>query len=180
MASVLVAVIVGLTFVAYAQRQVSSVTAQTGSNDADHECNGPPSNRPPDNRPSNKTIVIKEPEENESLELIARFLQNATAVSVNGTVVALLNGTLLLRTESTELRIILPNLWSYNYSVVSRHVLFNGTFTGVGENVTVHVLKSVLFDASSFDINVMFGYEIMNMNGTWAFAVLPFNIETKP
>jgi hypothetical protein len=178
--SVLIAVIAGLTFFAYAQRQFASVTAQTSS-DHDHQCNGPPDNRPPDNRPANKTIVINiEPEENRTLESIARFLRNATAVTVNGTVVMLMNRTLLLRTETTELRIILPNVWSFNYSIMSRYALFNETFTGVGQNVTVHALKSTLFDAETFDVNVMFGYEIMNMNSEWAFAVLPFNIEIKP
>ena len=179
--SVLVAVIVGLAFAGYAQKQFSGVTAQTSGNDEDHEGNGPPNNRPPDNRPPNKTVVIvNEPDENKTLALIARFLRNTTAVSVNGTVIALINGTLLLRTDATQMSIILPGVWSFNYSIVSRHALFNGTFTGVGQNVTVHALKAVLFDASTFDVNVMFGYQIMNMNGTWAFAVLPFNIETKP
>jgi hypothetical protein len=177
--SVLIAVIVGLTFFAYAQRQFASVTAQTSSDD-DHKCSRPPDNRPPDNRPANKTIVINTEPEDKTFESIARFLRNATAVTVSGTVVMLINRTLLLRTDSTELRIVLPNVWSFNYSIVSRYALFNETFTGVGQNVTVHALKSILFDAETFDVNVMFGYEIMNTNSKWAFAVLPFNIEIKP
>jgi len=117
---------------------------------------------------------------NETWALIQRLLMNSTAVSVNGTVVGLFNGSLLLRADMNQWTIMLPDVWSYNYSTVSRHALFNGTFTGVGMNISVWALKAVLFDESTFDINVMFGYKIMNANGTWAFAVLPFNIEAKP
>ncbi len=191
--SVLVAVIVGLTFAGYAQKLFTGVTAQTNNdNEDDHMGNGPPSNRPPDNRPPNKTdvIIVEKPVpmsildmfalNNRSLALLERLLQNTTSVSVNGTVIGLVNGSLLLRSDATQWSIFLPDVWNYNFSFVSRRALFNGTFAGMGMNVTVYALKLVLFAADSFDVNVLFGYKIMNAKGTWAFAVLPFNIETKP
>ncbi len=190
--SVLVSVIVGVTVAGYAQKLFSGVIAQS-SNDEDHDQNGQSNNRPPDNRPPNRTqvIIVEKPVlptsilqmlamDNRSLALLERLLANTTAVSVNGTVIGLVNGSLLLRSDATQMSIFLPEVWNYNFSFVSRRALINGTFAGRGENVTVWALKLVLFAADGFDVNVMFGYKIMNASGAWAFAVLPFNIETKP
>ncbi|MGD0977847.1 MAG: hypothetical protein ABR962_01765 [Candidatus Bathyarchaeia archaeon] len=109
---------------------------------------------------------------------IKRFLENATITMVNGTVVSMLKGMLILETGSSEVRILVPKYWSVGTEVVGRWKLFNSTysFSAPGQNVTVKALKSEIFENPSFSINVMVGYEITNATGTTAYAVLPFNI----
>jgi hypothetical protein len=60
---------------------------------------------------------------------------------------------------------------------MGRAALFNGTFAGSGQNVTVKVLESKVFSNANFSLNVMMGYEAINATGTHAYAVLPFNIQ---
>lgn len=59
----------------------------------------------------------------------------------------------------------------------TRATLFDGTFVGPDENVVVRVLESDVFSNANFSINVMIGYEAVNATGTYAYAVLPFNIQ---
>lgn len=107
-----------------------------------------------------------------------KFLENATAATVNGTVMSEFKGMLILDTGQSEVRILMPQYWSVGTEVVGRGKLFNTTysFSGPGENVTVKTLESEVFKNPSFSINVMVGYEITNATGTIAYAVLPFNI----
>ena len=107
-----------------------------------------------------------------------KFLQNATITMVNGTVVSLFKGMLVLDTGSGELRILMPKYWSVGTEVVGRWRLFNSTysFSAPGQNVTVKALESEVFENPSFSINVMVGYEVTNATSTTAYAVLPFNI----
>jgi hypothetical protein len=107
-----------------------------------------------------------------------RFLENATITTVNGTVVSMFKGMLILETGSSEVRILMPQYWSVGTDVVGRWKLFNSTysFSAPGQNVTAKVLESEIFENPSFSINVMVGYEITNATGTTAYAVLPFNI----
>jgi hypothetical protein len=107
-----------------------------------------------------------------------KFLQNAAAATVNGTVVSQVKGMLILDTGQSEVRILMPRYWSVGTEVVGRTKLFNTTysFSGPGENVTVKALESEVFKNPSFSINVIVGYEITNATGTTAYAVLPFNI----
>jgi hypothetical protein len=107
-----------------------------------------------------------------------KFLENATATTVNGTVVSEFKGMLILDTDQSEVRILMPQYWSVGTEVVGRGKLFNATysFSSPGENVTVKALESEVFKNSNFGINVMVGYEITNATGTTAYAVLPFNI----
>lgn len=107
-----------------------------------------------------------------------KFLENATATTVNGTVVSEFKGMLILDTGSSEVRILMPKYWSVGNEVLGRWKLFNATysFSGPGQNVSVKALESEIFENPSFSINVMVGYEITNATGTTAYAVLPFNI----
>lgn len=109
-----------------------------------------------------------------------RFLQNATLSSVEGSVVTVTSGMLVLNTGSTEVRVLLPKEWTLGNEVVSRAALFNGTFASAGQTVTVDVLKSTVFSGTGFSVNIMLGYEAINATGTHAYAVLPFNIQANP
>jgi hypothetical protein len=104
------------------------------------------------------------------------FLENATLNTVQGTVVSQLRGMLILDTGSDQIRVIVPMAWTLNNEVVSRATLFNGTFATSGQSITIKVLKSNVLSNTSFNINVMLGYEAINSTNTHAYAVLPFNI----
>jgi hypothetical protein len=106
-----------------------------------------------------------------------RFLENATLSTVQGTVVSEVKGILILNTDAGQVRILLPKGWTVGNEVMGRAALFNGTFAGSGQNVTVKVLESKVFSNANFSLNVMMGYEAINATGTHAYAVLPFNIQ---
>jgi len=169
----LILLMLGASVLVYGMMQTTDVTK--GRPD-----NRPPDNRPPDNRPP--TILPKEEEERFGLTLdqLKFFLNHASAVTVNGSVVALVQSMLILNTAVGHTRVLLPQNWTLDNMIVSREILFNGTFSGIGQNVTVKALKSVLFTHDNFSINIMFGYEITNSKGIHALALLPFNIETQP
>jgi hypothetical protein len=106
------------------------------------------------------------------------FLNNSTTLStVQGSVVSVSKGMLILDTSSGQVRVLLPKEWTLNNEVVSRADLFNGTFASSGQSVTLKVLESTVFSNSNLSINVMMGYEATNATGTHAYAVLPFNIQ---
>ena len=111
------------------------------------------------------------------LKAIYYFLQNATISTVKGTIASEFKGMLILETNSSEVRILLPKDWSVGNDVIDRATLFNGTFATSGANVTISVLESEVFSNANFSINVMIGYEVTNATGTQAYAVLPFNIQ---
>jgi hypothetical protein len=130
---------------------------------------------------SNKTLPPcyrgRMPEFGENrLQLGQNFLENATLNTVQGTVVSQLRGMLILDTGSDQIRVIVPMAWTLNNEVVSRATLFNGTFATSGQSITIKVLKSNVLSNTSFNINVMLGYEAINSTNTHAYAVLPFNI----
>lgn len=107
-----------------------------------------------------------------------KFLENATVTTVNGTVVSLLKGMLILDTGSSEVTVLMPKYWSVGSEVFGRWKLLNSTysFSGPGQNVTVKAVESEMFENPSFSINVMIGYEVTNATGTTAYAMLPFDI----
>ena len=105
------------------------------------------------------------------------LLQNATLATVNGTVVSTVQGMLVLDTGASQVRVLMAKDWSVGNEVVDRTSLFNGTFAGPGQSVTVKVLESDVFSNANFSINLMMGYEAINATGTHAYAVLPFNIQ---
>jgi hypothetical protein len=112
------------------------------------------------------------------LQLPEELLQNATLATVQGTIVSEYRGMLILDTNTSQIRVQLPNAWTLDNQVVSRATLFNGTFTSQGQSVTLKVLESDVVNNTNFSINVMMGYEAINATGTHAYAVLPFNIQT--
>ena len=107
-----------------------------------------------------------------------KFLENATITTVNGTVVSMFKGVLILETGSSEVRILMPKYWSVGTEVVGRWNMFNSTysFSAPGQDVTVKALESEMFENPSFGINAIVGYDITNATGTTAYAMLPFNI----
>jgi len=107
----------------------------------------------------------------------ARLLENATNSTITGTVVAEAKGMLVLDISSGQIRVSLPQEWTVGGSVVNRTSLFDGTFASQGQTVTLYVLESTLAKNTSFSINTMLGYEAINVTGTHAYAVLPFNIQ---
>jgi hypothetical protein len=111
------------------------------------------------------------------LQWIEGLSENATLSTVQGTVVSESNGILILDAGEGQVRVLLPREWSLGSEVVDRSTLFNGTFTSLGQSVTVKVLESNVFSNSNFTINVMVGYEAINTSATHAYAVLPFNIQ---
>jgi hypothetical protein len=111
------------------------------------------------------------------LQLPYGLLENATLSTVNGTVVSEVKGMLILDTDSSQVRVLLPKDWTVGDQVVGRASLFNGTFASPGQSVTVEVLESDVFSNANFSINVMLGYEVTNATGAQAYAVLPFNIQ---
>ena len=106
-----------------------------------------------------------------------RLSENATLSTVQGEVVSVVKGMLILDTGAGQVRVLLPKEWSVNDEVLGRFELFNGTFADQGQNVTVKVLESDVFSNANFSINIMIGYEAINATGTHAYAVLPFNIQ---
>jgi hypothetical protein len=111
------------------------------------------------------------------LQLPYGLLENATLSTVNGTVVSEVKGMLILDTDSSQIRVLLPKDWTVGNEVVGRTTLFNGTFASSGQSVTVKVMENDVFSNANFSINVMLGYEAINATGTQAYAVLPFNIQ---
>lgn len=112
------------------------------------------------------------------LQLPEELLQNATLGTVQGTIVSEYRGMLIMDTNTSQIRVQLPNAWTLDNQVVSRATLFNGTFASQGQSVTLKVLESDVVNNTNFSINVMMGYEAINATGTQAYAVLPFNIQT--
>lgn len=111
------------------------------------------------------------------LQWFERLSENATLSTVQGTVISVVRGMLILDTGAGQVRVLLPKEWSVNHEVIGRAELFNGTFADPGQNVTVKVLESDVFSNANFSINIMIGYEAINATGTHAYAVLPFNIQ---
>ena len=112
----------------------------------------------------------------DEFESVTGLFENATLSTVEGSVVSVLRGMLILDTGSGQVRVMVPKVWTLDNAVVSRTELFNGTFVSPGQALTVKVFADV-FSNASFSVNVMLGYEAVNGTGTHAYAVLPFNIE---
>jgi hypothetical protein len=111
-------------------------------------------------------------------ELLRRFIANATPVEIQGTVIALVNRMLVLNTAEGQVRILLPPKWIVGEKVLEREDLFKTDYLTVGQSIAVKALKGTLVTRESYSIYVLFGYEIINVSGIHAYAVLPFNIET--
>lgn len=113
------------------------------------------------------------------LSLLRALLANATSIEINGTVAALVKNKLILNATTGHMTIILPAQWTVGTKVMTRAQLFNGNFTAVGKAIKVTALKLTLFENQNININILFGYKITNADSMTAFALLPFNIETK-
>jgi hypothetical protein len=106
------------------------------------------------------------------LDAFRRFVAHANATEVSGIVVAELRGMVILSTESGQVRVLVPKMWTLDAQVVNREKLFNNTFRG--QEITLEVLKGE-WQGSNFSINIMIGYEATSADAH-AYAVLPFNV----
>jgi len=113
----------------------------------------------------------------DEFESVTGLFENATLSTVEGSVVSVSRGMLILDTGSGQVRVMVPKAWTVGNEVMNRADLFNGTFVSPGQTLTVKVLKADVFSNANFSVNVMLGYEAVNGTGTHAYAVLPFNIE---
>ena len=113
------------------------------------------------------------------LDILKKLLANATTTEINGTVVSLVKNMLVLNITTDHETIILPRLWTVDTKIMTRTQLFNGTFTATGQEIKVTALKLTLFENQNININILFGFKITNADSMTAFALLPFNIETK-
>jgi len=130
----------------------------------------------PTNPPPPKPL---QPRPDAGLEWFKKFVTQADATQISGTVESEFKGMLILGTDEGQVRILLPEVWSLNSEVMKRGKLFNSTFCDIGQTVNVKVLKSVLLEKDSFNINIIIAYEIINASETHAYAAFPFNIEPK-
>jgi hypothetical protein len=110
------------------------------------------------------------------LGAFGRFINHANLGEVSGTVVSEFRSMLILSTDSGQVRVLLPKMWSCNNQLLNRTELINNTFAGTGQTITVKVLKGE-WVKNGFSLNVMIGYEAVNAANAHAYAVLPFNIE---
>jgi hypothetical protein len=169
---------VGLGVIAYGRPHGGADEGQRGLPDNRPPDNRPPDNRPPDNRPPVDCPSLPDWDKRRpSLRWVRRLLANASAIEINGTVVAVVKTMLVLDTDEGHLRVHLPALWTVASEVVDRDALFNTTFSSVGQDVTVRALQAELFETSEFGLTVSMGYELINADAVHAYAVLPFNIE---
>jgi len=107
---------------------------------------------------------------------LGRFLNHATLGEATGTVVSESNGMLVLSTDSGQVTVLLPKMWSYNNQLLNRTELINSDFAKAGQTVSFKVLKGE-WTETGFTVNVMIAYEAANSVNAHAYAVLPFNIE---
>jgi len=159
---------------------IGVIVVAYGNPQTDKEKGRPPDNRPPMNRPPVDCAPMPQPPEGiPRLIRYRRLIANATPTEINGTVVAVVRNMLVLDTDEGHVRIHLPPVWTVNSEVMEREELFNNTFSTVGQEVTVMVLKTVVFENDDLTINLMMGYEIVNAAEVHAYAALPFNIEVE-
>ncbi len=57
-------------------------------------------------------------------------------------------------------------------------MLFGSGYLSEGENITVKALSANLIDKEGLRIYLTVAYEIIDESGVYAYANLPFNIET--
>jgi hypothetical protein len=129
---------------------------------------GPSDDRPPANRPTENRTPLVPPDEEHlvfSLDQLKFFLNHATAVQINGSIVALVKDMLVVNTTEDHITVLHPENWTVDNMVVSRETLFNGTSSEVGQNVTVKALKSIVFEHDNFSINIIVSYEVINAKG---------------
>jgi hypothetical protein len=111
-------------------------------------------------------------------QLLRRFIANSTLVEIHGNVVALVKRILVLNTADGQVRVLLPATWIVGEKVLEKEDLFKTDYLTIGQNISVKTLKGTIVTRESYNIYVLFGYEIINTSGVHAYAVLPFNIGT--
>jgi len=99
-------------------------------------------------------------------------------VEVEGAIVTLLRGMLVVNTVEGQIRIHLPQEWIVDEELMMREELFENGYLSVDETITVKALRGNMIDKEGLRIYLLLGYEIIDETGAHAYAALPFNIET--
>jgi len=107
-----------------------------------------------------------------------RFLNHSEPVEVEGAIVTLLRGMLVVNTAEGQIRIHLPKEWIVDEELMMREELFENGYLSVGETITVKTLRGNMIDKEGLRIYLLLGYEIIDESSVHAYAALPFNIET--
>jgi hypothetical protein len=126
----------------------------------------------------NEEMLLSQSNSEIGPQLLRRFIANSTLVEIHGTVVALVKRMLVLNTADGQVRILLPATWIVGEKVLEREDLFKTDYLTVGQDISVKTLKGTIVTRESYNIYVLFGYEIINTSAVHAYAVLPFNIGT--
>lgn len=100
------------------------------------------------------------------------FLNHSEPVTVDGTVVALFKGMLVVETAEDQIRIHLPPIWTVKDELINRTELFE-SYLG-SDDITIEALRADVIDRAGLNVYVLLGYEIIHP--VVANAVLPFNI----
>jgi len=113
-------------------------------------------------------------------KLLMWLVAHSSPTEVDGTVVALVKNMLILQVGEDQVRVLMPPGWMVDGKAIRAEKLFNGTYMGIGDEVTVKALETILkTDGEGFSLYTLIGYEIIdNENEAHAYAILPFNIET--
>ena len=107
----------------------------------------------------------------------AWFLNNAEAVQVEGTVVAVSDNKLILNNAEDQIRVHLPAEWTVNNEVLTREELFTSGYMSAGEIITIQALQAQATNKQGVTIYITAAYELTNQGGQTAIANIIINIE---
>ncbi len=68
--------------------------------------------------------------------------------------------------------------WTVDGQPTAREMLFGSGYLSEGENINVKALSANLIDKEGLRIYLTVAYEMIDESGVYAYANLPFNIET--
>lgn len=106
------------------------------------------------------------------------FLNHSEPAEFEGKAVTLFRNMLVVDTDDDQLRVHLPPEWTVGGQLTAREMLFGSGYLSEGENITVKALSANLIDKEGLRIYLTVAYEIIDESGVYAYANLPFNIET--
>jgi hypothetical protein len=107
------------------------------------------------------------------------FFRGAEKDMISGTVTARHRNILIVTVDDGErYNIVLPMQWNLGSEVISLDEMFEEGHVGLGDDVTLKVLKKTVENENEVALTAIFGYEIEDVTtGSILYAVLPFNID---
>lgn len=109
------------------------------------------------------------------LRVLFYILRNGVPAEVSGEVVAFESRILVVENDGELVNVNLPWRWLVDGEVYTAQDLFDGEPFGAGDEVTLNSLMLEM-EKESHTVTLYFAYEL-EIQGTTAKAVLPFNIE---